>query len=83
MWPRHSRPRAHWHRSWRSSTCTSRMGTASRWPPGSGAWTPPPDVVLTSSHDGAELAQCVAESSARGFVPKTELSREAIEELLQ
>ena len=43
----------------------------------------PPDVVLTSSHDGAELAHCVAESSARGFVPKTELSREAIEELLQ
>jgi DNA-binding NarL/FixJ family response regulator len=42
-----------------------------------------PDVVLTSSHDGAEFAQCVAESSARGFVPKTELSREAIEELLR
>jgi DNA-binding NarL/FixJ family response regulator len=43
----------------------------------------PPDVVLTSSHDGAELAQCIAGSGARGFVPKTELSREAIEELLR
>jgi len=42
----------------------------------------PPAVVLTSSHDGAELAQCVAASGARGFVPKTELSREAIEVLL-
>jgi DNA-binding NarL/FixJ family response regulator len=42
-----------------------------------------PAVVLTSSHDGAEFAQCVAASSARGFVPKTELSREAIDELLR
>jgi DNA-binding NarL/FixJ family response regulator len=41
-----------------------------------------PAVVLTSSHDGAELAGCLAECGARGFVPKTELSREAIEELL-
>src|SRR5215207_2158139 len=42
-----------------------------------------PIVVLTSSHDGAELAQCVAASGARGFLPKTELSREAIEELVR
>ena len=42
-----------------------------------------PAVVLTSSHDGAELARCVAASGACGFVPKTELSREAIEELLE
>lgn len=41
-----------------------------------------PAVVLTSSHDGAELAGCVAESGARGFVAKADLSREAIEELL-
>jgi DNA-binding NarL/FixJ family response regulator len=46
-----------------------------------GALDTPPAVVLTSSHDGADLAQCVAESGALGFVPKTELSREAIEEL--
>jgi DNA-binding NarL/FixJ family response regulator len=41
-----------------------------------------PAVVLTSSHDGAELAHRVVASGARGFVPKTELSREAIEEVL-
>jgi DNA-binding NarL/FixJ family response regulator len=41
-----------------------------------------PAVVLTSSHDGADLAGCLARSGARGFVPKTELSRDAIEELL-
>ena len=43
----------------------------------------PPAVVLTSSHDGAEFAHCLSESGARGFVPKTELSGEAIEVLLQ
>jgi len=47
-----------------------------------GALDTPPAVVLTSSHDGAELAGCVAGSGARGFVPKTELSQEAIEEHL-
>jgi DNA-binding NarL/FixJ family response regulator len=41
-----------------------------------------PAVVLTSSHDGAELAGCVAGSGARGFLQKTELSRGAIEEVL-
>jgi DNA-binding NarL/FixJ family response regulator len=43
----------------------------------------PPAVVLTSSHDGAEFAHCLSGSGARGFVPKTELSGEAIEELLR
>jgi DNA-binding NarL/FixJ family response regulator len=43
----------------------------------------PPAVVLTSSHDGAELEPCVADSPARGFVPKAELSRKTIEELLR
>jgi DNA-binding NarL/FixJ family response regulator len=43
----------------------------------------PPTVVLTSSHDGAELEPCVANCEACGFVPKAELSREAIEELLR
>ena len=42
-----------------------------------------PAVVLTSSHDGAEFACWVAASGACGFVPKTELSRETIEELLK
>jgi DNA-binding NarL/FixJ family response regulator len=43
----------------------------------------PPAVVLTSSRDGAELRTLVAQSGARGFVPKAELSREAIEELFR
>jgi DNA-binding NarL/FixJ family response regulator len=47
-----------------------------------GALDVAPAVVLTSSHDGAEFRECVAECGARGFVPKNELSREAIEELL-
>lgn len=42
----------------------------------------PPAIVLTSSHDVAELAPCVADSVARGFVAKAELSRAAIESLL-
>jgi DNA-binding NarL/FixJ family response regulator len=41
-----------------------------------------PAVVLTSSHDRAELAPCLVHSRARGFVPKSELSREAIDGLL-
>ena len=48
-----------------------------------GALADPPAVVLTSSRDGAELEQCVSECGARGFVPKSELSRDAIEELLR
>jgi DNA-binding NarL/FixJ family response regulator len=45
--------------------------------------TDPPSVVLISSRDGAELEKCVSESGARGFVPKAELSRKALEELLE
>jgi DNA-binding NarL/FixJ family response regulator len=41
-----------------------------------------PAVVLTSSRDGSDLEGCVEQSPARGFVPKAELSRVAIEELL-
>jgi DNA-binding NarL/FixJ family response regulator len=48
-----------------------------------GALVDPPAVVLTSSCDGAELERCASECGARGFVPKAELSREAIEELLR
>jgi DNA-binding NarL/FixJ family response regulator len=43
----------------------------------------PPAVVLTSSRDGAELRPLAAEGGARGFVPKADLSRDAIEELLR
>jgi DNA-binding NarL/FixJ family response regulator len=42
----------------------------------------PPAVVLVSSRDRAELEPLVPGSTARGFVPKDELSRESIEELL-
>lgn len=35
-------------------------------------------VVLTSSRDGREFGSLVAESGARGFIPKTELSGAAL-----
>ena len=41
-----------------------------------------PAVVLISSHDRTELDALVPSSAARGFVPKHELSREAIDALL-
>ena len=48
-----------------------------------GALADPPVVVLTSSRDCAELEQSVCDCGACGFVPKAELSRDAIEELLR
>ena len=42
----------------------------------------PPLVILVSSHDSAEVEPWVKQCGARGFVPKSELSRESIEELL-
>jgi len=41
-----------------------------------------PAVVLTSSRDGADFGPLVARSGARGFVPKAELSGEAIAALV-
>jgi two-component system, NarL family, nitrate/nitrite response regulator NarL len=41
-----------------------------------------PAVVLISSRDRAELDPLVPASAARGFVPKDELSKEALEELI-
>ena len=41
-----------------------------------------PAVVLISSRTRAELEPLVPESGARGFVPKDELSKDTIEELL-
>ena len=43
----------------------------------------PPTVVITSSRDGAELEECVCECGACGFVPKSDLSRDAIDKLLR
>jgi DNA-binding NarL/FixJ family response regulator len=48
-----------------------------------GALADPPTVVLTSTRDGAEFERCAADCGAGGFVPKSELSRRAIEELLR
>jgi DNA-binding NarL/FixJ family response regulator len=41
-----------------------------------------PDVILTSSRDGADYGNCVETSGARGFVPKGELSGAALSLLL-
>jgi DNA-binding NarL/FixJ family response regulator len=43
---------------------------------------PAPAVILISSHGKRELEPLVAGSGARGFVPKAELSRDALEEIL-
>lgn len=40
-------------------------------------------VVLTSSRDGRDFGPLVAESGARGFIPKTELSGESLAAVLQ
>ena len=42
---------------------------------------PAPQVILTSSLDGADFGALVASSSALGFIPKAELSTLAIEAL--
>lgn len=41
-----------------------------------------PAIILISSHDRCEIEPLVAGSAARGFLPKDELSREAIQGLL-
>ena len=42
----------------------------------------PPAVVLTSTHDAADFGERIARCGARGFVPKGELSAEALSGLL-
>jgi DNA-binding NarL/FixJ family response regulator len=42
----------------------------------------PPAVVLTSTHDAADFGDRVVSCGARGFVPKADLSGEAISALL-
>jgi hypothetical protein len=42
----------------------------------------PPAVVLTSTHDAADFGERIASCGARGFVPKGELSAEALSGLL-
>jgi DNA-binding NarL/FixJ family response regulator len=43
----------------------------------------PPVVVLVSSHDVRDLGELVSQSGALGFVPKADLSAEALEALLR
>ncbi|HEU4461538.1 MAG TPA: response regulator [Solirubrobacterales bacterium] len=42
----------------------------------------PPEIVLTSSRDRADFGDAVAESPARGFIAKAELSGPALAELV-
>jgi two-component system response regulator EvgA len=41
-----------------------------------------PAVVLTSSHDASDLGPLVERSGACGFIPKSELSGEALRRIL-
>jgi DNA-binding NarL/FixJ family response regulator len=41
-----------------------------------------PAIVLTSSRDGSEYGDAVAESPARGFIAKSELSGASLRELV-
>jgi DNA-binding NarL/FixJ family response regulator len=44
---------------------------------------PPPSIVLVSSRDVAEYGDLVAASCARGFLPKAELTCEALDALIR
>ena len=46
------------------------------------AGAPPPRVILTSTHAEEDYADLIAASPAVGFLPKTELSARAIQDLL-
>jgi DNA-binding NarL/FixJ family response regulator len=43
----------------------------------------PPAVVLVSSRDACDYGCLIAQSGARGFIPKAELSGESLSELLE
>jgi DNA-binding NarL/FixJ family response regulator len=49
---------------------------AGQWPGGG------PTVILISTHSGADFADLIAESPAAGFVPKPELSADAIRRIV-
>jgi DNA-binding NarL/FixJ family response regulator len=42
-----------------------------------------PQIVLVSSHDSADFGEAIIASGARGFIPKAELSVEAITSLIR
>ena len=41
-----------------------------------------PAIVLTSSRDGSDFGTLVEQSGARGFIPKSELTGDALKELI-
>ena len=43
----------------------------------------PPAVVLVSSRDACDYGCLIAQSGARGFIPKAELSGESLSDLLE
>jgi two-component system nitrate/nitrite response regulator NarL len=47
------------------------------------AKTAPTIVILISTHDEDDFAELIAESPAAGFIPKSELSAQAIQGLLR
>jgi two-component system response regulator EvgA len=42
-----------------------------------------PQIVLTSSRDAVDFGPLIAESGARGFIPKAEVSADRVTSLLQ
>jgi DNA-binding NarL/FixJ family response regulator len=42
-----------------------------------------PAIIMTSSRDACDFGSLVANSGARGFIPKAELSAEAVSALLE
>ena len=46
------------------------------------AFDPPPVIVLTSSRDARDFGSLIADSGARGFIEKAELSGEAMAALI-
>ena len=44
---------------------------------------PSPAIVLTSSHDGSDFGDEIGASPAHGFIPKSDLSAEAITVLIR
>jgi DNA-binding NarL/FixJ family response regulator len=43
----------------------------------------PPTVILVSTHDEGDFLELITESLARGFLPKSKLSAEAIRRLME
>ena len=64
-------------------TCSCRTRTASPSPAELTRGADPPAIVLTSSRDASDFGPLIAESGARGFVPKGELCGRTLAEALE